>query len=428
MAAAAHDSPGSPPAQAEGGAASAAGQGQRSSWAEAAQPGSVPGEPGAPATVNSAGVVPRVGIGGVAAGLSLEGLSLSDMSTGWVGADGSPLLASPASNGVAERSSAYAAPVDGNVQDGADGDGDREQTFLAESSPPMPCSASAAGTAAAVDSVGFSLPEMVFLPPAVASAIRDAPEHGKRRESSEAAVTATSSSSQKSETVSGEPLTPQQHAVLAALLVVIKRALLEGHEAFEIAKMRLLNNNWLTLVILQFICDGKELPSIKDIEQMLRRADQRMLDTLAMQCATAGFQPLQVFTRSAQCGVKTACRAGHNRVPARHQQVAELDRLFKEFSFPATWGKDNVDLMVQQGVHESMATLIMLLLLLLTELCKRCFRPSDDWQTGAGEYAALDHLFPGSCPSYTTTFRHAALVAGISEVMTQLILYICKCK
>ena len=399
MVAAAHDSPGSPPAQANGGAASAAGQGQRSSWAEAAQPGSVPGEPEAPATVSSAGVAPSVGIGGVAAGLSLEGLSLSDVSTGDVGADGSPPVAFLASSAAAEHGTAHGAL---GSWDAIDDIGGKEQTSSAQSRSDMPRSAAAAGAAAAVDSAGTSLPEMVFLPAALAAPHEDAPESEESHDSSEGAATAPGSKLNTSQAVSGEPLTAQQHAVVAALMVVMKRAMLEGHEAFSAAKTRLLNNDWHTVVILQFIRDAEELPSIKDIEQRLRRVDQTMVDMLALQCTAAGFPPLHVFTKSAQCGAKAACRAVHSRVLARHQQVAELDRVFEEYSFPATWGKDNVDLLVQQGVHEPMATLTTVLLLLLTELCKRCFRPSDDWQTGAGEYAALDHLFPGICPSCIT--------------------------
>ena len=428
-ASAAHNSPGSQSAQAASAAACAEPADRSCSQAEAARPGSMPRRPGTYANAGSAGDVPNAGSGRTTEGLSLAGQASSlEASTAAAEAGGSTAMASSASNPVVEHSTAHGALLDGEVRDATEGVGGKEQTSSAEGSPVMPCSATAAGTAAAADSEGPSLPETVFLPAAIAATYEDASESEKRRECSEGTATASGSKLDTSQAVGGVSLTPQQHAVVAAVMVVMKRAMLEGHEASCAAKTRLLNNNWHTLVILQLISDGEELPSIKDIEQRLNRSDQIMVDMLALQCAAAGFQPLQVFTRSAQCGVKTACRAGHKRVPARHQQVAELDRVFQEYSFPATWGKDNVDLMVQQGVHESMATLIMLLLLLLTELCKRCFRPSDDWQTGAGEYAALDHLFPGSCPSYITTYRHATLVASISEVMTQLIQYICSCK
>ena len=54
-----------------------------------------------------------------------------------------------------------------------------------------------------------------------------------------------------SQAASGEPLSPQQHAVVVALIVVIKRALLEGHDAASVARQRLLCNNWDTFVVLQ---------------------------------------------------------------------------------------------------------------------------------------------------------------------------------
>ena len=418
---AARDSPGRRSAQAASGAAGTDAADNSSGQAEAVRPGYMPGESGAPAAASSAGDAPRASIGGAAAGLSLEGQpSSSDASTGVAASGGSPAVATTASNPVAEHSTAHGALFNSEVWDATGGVGGRQQTFSAESSPVMPCSTTAAGTAAAVDSKESSLPDIVFLPAAIAATYEGAPESEKRRESSEGA---SGGKPDTSRAASDEPLTAQQHAMVAALMVVMKRAMLQGHEAVSAAKTRLLNNNWHTLVILQFIDDGEELPSIKDIEQRLNRSDQTMVDMLALQCAAAGFQPLQVFIRSAQCGAKAACRAAHNRVPARHQQVAELDRVFEEYSFPATWGEDNVDLLVQQGIPEPMAALIMLLVLLLTELCKRCFRPSDDWQTGAGEYAALDHLFPGSCPSYMTMYRHAALVTGITQMM-QLMLYI----
>ena len=407
-ASAAHDGPGSQAAQAASAAAGTDAADTSCSRAGAAQPGSLRGGPGAHAAADSAGEAPSVGSGGGAAGLSLEGLSLADVGTGRVGGDGSPPVASSASNAKAERGTAHEAPIGSDAWDAINDIGGKEQTSSAQSKSDMPRSAAAAGAAAAVDSAGLSLPEMVFLPAAIAATYEDAPESEQSHESSKGAATASDSKLDTSQAVRGEPLTAQQHAVVAALMVVMKRAMLKGHEAVSAAKTRLLNNNWHTLVILQFFDDGEELPSIKAIEQKLKRPDQTMVDILAMQCTAAGFQPLQVFTRSTQCGAKAACRAAHSRVPARHQQVAELDRAFEEYSFPATWGEDNVDLLVQQGVHEPMATLIMLMLLLLTELCKRCFRPRDDWQTGAGEYAAQDHLFPGICPSCITMGRHAA--------------------
>ena len=93
---------------------------------------------------------------------------------------------------------------------------------------------------------------------------------------------------------------------------------------------------------------------------------------------------------------------------ARHQRVAELDRAFVKHIFPPTWGKTTISLLMRQGVSKHMAELIMLLPLLLGGLCDRCFRPSGTVRGGAVEYAALDHLLPGSCHFYTTMYRHAA--------------------
>ena len=180
-------------------------------------------------------------------------------------------------------------------------------------------------------------------------------------------------------------------------MVVMKRAMLEGHEAFAIARERLLYNNWHTQAVLLDIREGRELPSISDIEQMLQtgvQEDRSVLNALAMQFTAAGFQPLQVFSRSVQCGVMRACRSAHCRgeaaVLVRHQQVAELHRLLDKHRLTATWMRSNVDLLVRQGVDEIMAELIMLVLVLLAELRKQC-----SWNCGGMDYVALDHLLPG---------------------------------
>ena len=126
---AAHDSPRSQSAQAASAAGDADTARQRGSRTGAAQPGSVPVGPGAHA----------------AAALSLEGQPpSSEPGTGGVGAEGSPPVATSASNPMAE------------------------QTFSVESSPLMPCSSAAVGTAAAVDSAGQPPPRKAVRQPAEA--------------------------------------------------------------------------------------------------------------------------------------------------------------------------------------------------------------------------------------------------------------------
>ena len=272
------------------------------------------------------------------------------------------------------------------------------------------------------------VPEIQLSPAVVASAISGAPERGKRCKSSEGDATASSGTA-------GKPLTAQQHSVVAALMVVIKRAMLEGQEAVLTALTRLLCNNLYTVVVLEHLKDDlQELPSIRSIEQALGGEGQDLVDLLARQCAAAGFQPLQVFSRSVQCGARTACKLGNSIAAAnspqraaaltRFLQVRELDRAFGEHSLPPTWGQTTVSLLVRQGVAKSMAELIMLLPPLLDEICKRCFYPSDSWQGGAREYAALDHFLPGSCHLCTIMYRLANMVACISSATMQIILCI----
>lgn len=233
----------------------------------------------------------------------------------------------------------------------------------------------------------------------------------------------------------------QQHAVVAALMVVMKRAMLQGHEADLTAMMRLLCNNIYTVAILEHIKDHQELPSIKSVEQALQGEDRDLLDLLATQCDTAGFQPLEVFTRSVQCGAITASKVAHSVAPshspqraavyAQHMQLEELYRVFGEYTLPATWGRTTFKLLMRQGVPQRMARLILFLPLLLDKLCVRCFKPSDPWQGGAREYAAMDHLLPGptcscasSCHLCIMMYRLAAMVACMTSAIERLILCI----
>ena len=226
-----------------------------------------------------------------------------------------------------------------------------------------------------------------------------------------------------SRAVSLKPFTPRQHGVVAALMVVLKRAMLEGQGASSAARERLLCNNPHTLVVLENIGE-RSLPSIRHVERMLQMEGQDLVDLLAMQCAAADLQPLHVFTRSVQCGVMAAYKEAHRRgdaaVLARHQQLAELDRAFVEHSLSDTRLPVTIDLLVRQGVPKGTAKLLVFLLVLAMELCKQCFRLSDALQAGAFQYAALDHLFPGDCQFYTSMYRHAAMVAGITSAMTHL--------
>ena len=266
------------------------------------------------------------------------------------------------------------------------------------------------------------VPEMQSSPSVLSAATGGALECGKGHESSEGAATASGGRAGKSQAASRKPFTPQQHAVVAALMVVMKRAKLGGHVASVTARARLICNSKHTLVVVQYIGDGEGLPSMSQFEQMVQRDGRHLLDLLAMECTVTGFQPLQVFRRSVQCEAMTACTSAHSRgdaaVLARHQQVAELDRQLEKQSFPLAWRKATINLLVWRGVPERMAELIMFLPLLLAGLCKRCFRPSDSGQGATFDYAALDHLFPGSCHFYTIKHRHAASIAGITSAMT----------
>ena len=437
---AACDCPGSYPGQAASAAAGTDAGNKSDSRVEAARPGSIAGESGAHAATDSAGDAPSGNSSTTAAGRSRKGQpSASDANTGVKEADGSSPVVALASTAVAERSTAHGAPPDCDVWNPTDRIGSKEQTPSSQLSPITQQLADTGSTQRQASSGAHAGQQQAAHdgqdpdaaqkcscgPSRSAAATGDPLECKKIREGSEGAGAASGGSGEKSQAVSGEPLTPQQHAVVAALFRVMKRAMLLGHEAFRTARERLWRNNPHTLVVLRFINNYKELPNIRDIEHVLRRDDQDLLDLLARNCTAAGFQPLQVFTRSMQCGVMAACTATFGmrgtELPARHQQVAELDRVFAKHSFTVTWVRTTVNLLARQGILELHAELVMLVLLLLVELCKWSFRPPD-CQPGEGfGYAALDHLLPGSCHVYSTVHRHAAMVAGIISAMMKFI-------
>ena len=154
-ASAARDSPGSRSARIAGAAAGTDAVYRSSSRAQAAQPGFVSREYGAHAAAGSAGDALDADSSRAAAGLSQKGEpSSSGADTGSVKADGSLQNDISASHAVAERSTAHRAPLDSDVWEPPDGIDSKEQTSIAQTSPIMPCSATAAGAAAAGDSAG----------------------------------------------------------------------------------------------------------------------------------------------------------------------------------------------------------------------------------------------------------------------------------
>ena len=188
-------------------------------------------------------------------------------------------------------------------------------------------------------------PETQSSPAVVASAIEGAPERGKRRKSSEGAATASGGRAGRVRQSAAEPLTVQQHAVVAALMVVMKRAMLEGHGRLT-ARARLLCNNMYTMAVLQYIRDQEELPSIKSVEQMLQ---ERRPGSPRPSC-----RAVRLLRASSPCKCSPeVCSAGPwqsagqltqggepQRLPGT-QQVAELHRVLVEHSLPPTWSKGN---------------------------------------------------------------------------------------
>ena len=104
------------------------------------------------------------------------------------------------------------------------------------------------------------------------------------------------------------------------------------------------------------------------------------LITLAKQCAAAGCQPLEVFTRSVQCTTR------ERGVPAiiiqRNSQGQSITR-------EAGWCQETVQVLQQLGAQRSVADLIVAYLQVLT-----LPRDYNDMSALRTEFV-LDHMLPG---------------------------------
>ena len=89
-------------------------------------------------------------------------------------------------------------------------------------------------------------------------------------------------------------------------MTVLQRAMADGQESAVSAREVLISNNSLTRPLLLMVPDEGALPSMETLQQQASSRVFESLSKLAEQCTTAGFQPLEVFTRSVQCTTHNA--------------------------------------------------------------------------------------------------------------------------
>lgn len=215
------------------------------------------------------------------------------------------------------------------------------------------------------------------------------------------------------------PLRPHEQKVAAALLVVLQRALKDGTAALErIMDILTINNphagNFAALAALSRFYD--KLPSLKELDSLPSLHLRKSLGLLSRQCAAAGCQPLEVFTRSAQCLTHHAALATDKR-----QRAARLQRLEAiETSLAVRKGPESehdehhiccrlveaVQLLAQHGVSSTSRKLICVILQEVMVLLHADKAPQLEGRNMTAGSATsfttcIDHMLPGKSWSDT---------------------------
>lgn len=146
--------------------------------------------------------------------------------------------------------------------------------------------------------------------------------------SSDSFLPSSSISQQSEAAASSMRFTPEQQSVAAALMVVMKRAMKDREGQARPAKETLIRNNRNTQYFLDLIPSEGGPPSLRAIEQSAPPDVFKTLSVLAQECAAAGCQPLDVFTRSLQCTPEkgSSCRTASKAEAAAGQGA--LDELW----------------------------------------------------------------------------------------------------
>ncbi|CAL5223082.1 g5541 [Coccomyxa viridis] len=202
---------------------------------------------------------------------------------------------------------------------------------------------------------------------------------------------------QERDKASSRRFTDPQQAVAAALMVVMKHAMEDGREAALAAKQTLVSNNPSTQPFLAMLPDDGPLPSVQHVEQ---QASEQLLDSLtklAKQLDAALSQPLEVFSRSAQCTThKTAMEslASKGRVYERQQRMHQLDQTMARHKRRLTSQglvMECLQALEQMGVPGALVALTSTFM-----QTYRLLRDEEYWHEPATEHRAdLDQLLPG---------------------------------
>ena len=124
-----------------------------------------------------------------------------------------------------------------------------------------------------------------------------------------------------------QALSPHELKVAAALLVVMSRSAKDGINEFSTIKQVLTCNNPFVSMFMELLPDHSKLPSLKQLERSATVADQETLRMLSEQCAAAGCEPLEVFTRSAECltHIRSLAKKADGELKVRQQRLQAVE-------------------------------------------------------------------------------------------------------
>ena len=212
--------------------------------------------------------------------------------------------------------------------------------------------------------------------------------------------------------------TPEQQAVAAALMVVLKRAMRDGSEAALAAKQTLNNNNAATRPFLKSLPDDGPLPSMQQVEQTASTQLLESLAKLAKQCSAATCQPLEIFSRSVQC---TTHKTGEPRlqafwslVGAKGKVKSRLEHLLQTklpqmaSAASGNYSPEAVQGLRQLGVQDSVVHLMSTFI----EYVK--LRQSPGNKANMLVESDLNHMLPGELQRSSHLFDTAACLAPVS--------------
>ena len=189
--------------------------------------------------------------------------------------------------------------------------------------------------------------------------------------------------------------TPAQQGVIDGLVkALVKAATDSGSDVVHDARRVLVSNNPLTRCYLDLLQDDANLLSLEALERTESPKPSEALTLLAEQCAAAGCQPLEVFTRSLQCRTHlTALSRPAGQAEPQYLSQKQMRQISAMMD-----ARQMLDALPQLGVRPGLDSLLINLLYLLAamQLFAEPGALADGCHPSVGCCMShIEHLFPG---------------------------------